>query len=62
MRTMAFPYEDPVDPESVEMDAGRVAGVVDLFQKQQTCGSFPGGQLVVRRYGKMILNRAIGIT
>ena len=56
-----FPYEDPVAPESVNMDAGRLARVVEFFQSQQLSGAFPGGQLVVRRTGKLVLNDAVGI-
>ena len=56
-----FPYEDPVKPESVNMDSGRLARVVELFQSQQLSGAFPGGQLVVRRTGKLVLNEAVGI-
>ena len=35
--------------------------VVGLFKKQQTSGAFPGGQLVLRRAGKLVLNEALGI-
>ncbi len=58
---MTFPYEETVDPESVKVDAGRLARVVDLFQSQQLTGSFPGGQLVFSRNGKLVVNIAIGI-
>lgn len=56
-----FPYEDPVEPESVNMNADRLARVVELFQSQQLSGSFPGGHLVLRRNGKLVLNEALGI-
>jgi CubicO group peptidase (beta-lactamase class C family) len=56
-----FPYEDSVEPESVSIDAGRLARVVELFQNQQRSGAFPGGQLVLRRNGKLILNESIGV-
>ena len=56
-----FPYENSVEPESVNMDAGRLARVVELFNSQQLSGSFPGGQLVLRRNGKLVLSEAIGI-
>lgn len=56
-----FPHEKPVEPESVNMSADRLARVVERFERQQTTGSFPGGQLVLRRYGKPVLNEAIGI-
>lgn len=56
-----FPYEGLVEPESVNMDAGRLARVVARFKNQQLSGSFPGGQLVLRRNGQLVLNEAIGI-
>ncbi len=43
------------------MDADRLAKVVERFRRQQSTGSFPGGQLVLRRNGKPVLNEAIGI-
>lgn len=58
---MIYPYEAPVQPESVKMDAGELARVADIFRNQQRSGSFPGGQLVARRDGSLILNEAIGI-
>ncbi len=56
-----FPYEGLVEPESVDIDSERLARVVALFQNQQRSGLFPGGQLVLRRNGKLVLNGAIGI-
>ncbi len=56
-----FPYENPVKPESVNMNADGIARVVEQFQSQQLSGSFPGGQLVVRRNGKLVLNAVVGI-
>ena len=38
-----------------------LTSVVGLFKKQQTSGAFPGGQLVLRRAGKLVLNEALGI-
>jgi len=58
---MTFPYEKAVDPTSVDMDANRLAKVVERFRHQQTSGEFPGGQMVVRRYGKVALNVAVGL-
>jgi CubicO group peptidase (beta-lactamase class C family) len=55
-----FPYEDPVEPESVNMNADRLARVAELFQSQQLSGSFPGGQLVLRCNGKLVLKEALG--
>lgn len=56
-----FPYEHITDPTSVNMDARKLAGVVEKFRQQHLAGDFPGGQLVVRRKGKLVLNEAVGI-
>lgn len=53
--------ENAVDPEAVGMSGQRLAKVLDLFRKQQASGAFPGGQLVVRRHGQLVLNEAVGI-
>jgi CubicO group peptidase (beta-lactamase class C family) len=58
---MPFPYENPVDPRTVDINPDRLAKVVKHFQRQQTSGAFPGGQLVLRRHGKLVLNEALGI-
>ena len=55
-----FPYEAPVDPASANIDANRLADVVERFRHQQTSGAFPGGQLHVRRNGRVVLNVAVG--
>ena len=57
----SFPYENAVEPASVNMDARRLASVVEKFRQQQSIGEFPGGQLVVRRNGKLVLNETVGI-
>jgi CubicO group peptidase (beta-lactamase class C family) len=57
----AFPYENPVHPETVGIDEDRLARVIRDFKRQQSSGSFPGGQLVLRRAGELIVNEAIGI-
>jgi CubicO group peptidase (beta-lactamase class C family) len=57
----AFPYENPVEPESVGVDGRKLNKVVALFRKQQSEGAFPGGQLVARRKGKLLLNEVCGI-
>ncbi|MGD2252469.1 MAG: serine hydrolase domain-containing protein [Anaerolineales bacterium] len=57
----AFPYESPVAPESLNIDSGRLAKVIRRFRGQQRSGQFPGGQLVLRRNGKLVLNEAIGV-
>jgi len=56
-----YPYGESVVPESVNMDAGRLASVLKRFSNQQQSGGFPGGQLALRRDGKLVLNEAIGI-
>ncbi len=57
---MSYPHDKPVEPESVQVDSGKLAEVVKRFRRQQQKGSFPGGQLALRRYGKVVLDEAIG--
>lgn len=52
---------DLVEPDSVNIDISRLEKVVRLFESQQQNGSFPGGQLVLRRDGKLVRSIAIGI-
>lgn len=61
VNTNTFPYNTTVSPDSVGMDGDRLASVVNLFKKQHSSGAFPGGQLVARRAGKMVVNEALGI-
>jgi CubicO group peptidase (beta-lactamase class C family) len=56
-----FPYENPVEPETVGVDRRKLQEVVALFRRQQSEGAFPGGQLVLRRKGKLLLNEVCGI-
>jgi len=58
---MSFPYEENVEPESVGMSAKKLEKVVNTFKQQHANGGFPGGQLVVRRKGKVVVNEAIGV-
>jgi CubicO group peptidase (beta-lactamase class C family) len=58
---MAFPYEDPVGPETVGIDERQLKKVLERFRRQQASGLFPGGQLALRRKGKLVLNEAYGI-
>ena len=58
---MSFPYESAVDPGSVNINPDKLAKVVERFRRQQLSGSFPGGQLVLRRQGKLVLNEAVGL-
>ena len=57
----SFPYETEMTPEVVNMHPGRLARMLALFEKQQQRGDFPGGQLAVRRNGKVVINRACGL-
>jgi len=56
-----FPYSPLSSPDSVGMDECRLTRVIGLFKRQQSSGAFPGGQLVVRRLGKLIVNESLGI-
>jgi len=58
---MGFPHENPVPPETVNVDGSRLRKVVDRFREQQSSGLFPGGQLVLRRNGRLVLDEACGI-
>jgi CubicO group peptidase (beta-lactamase class C family) len=52
---------DLVEPDLVNIDPSRLEKVVRLFESQQQNGSFPGGQLVLRRDGKLVLSVVNGI-
>jgi len=56
-----FPHEIPVDPPLVGMNAERVLAVIEQFRAQQRSGRFPGGQLAVRRHGKLVVDEAVGL-
>jgi CubicO group peptidase (beta-lactamase class C family) len=43
------------------MNAARAEAAASLFRRQQARGRFPGGQIVVRRRGEVLLERAVGI-
>ncbi len=43
------------------MNPARVANVVDWFRTQHARGVFPGGQLVVRRRGVLVVDEAVGL-
>ncbi|MFC1725954.1 serine hydrolase domain-containing protein [candidate division KSB1 bacterium] len=57
-----FPYEDPATPEKVDIDRNKLEKVVSRFKDQQAAGLFPGGQLVLRRYGKVVTNETCGMS
>lgn len=56
-----FLYENPIDPGSAGIDGRKLEKVVGLFRRQQESGTFPGGQFVLRRGGKQVLNEICGI-
>lgn len=56
-----FPYEPIVDTQVVSMNEQRIKRVIQRFQTACASGIFPGGQLVVRRFGKMVINEACGV-
>jgi len=60
--TNTFPYEDCVNAHDVDMDASRIEKVAEFFVRQCENGAFPGGQLVVRRKGQVVLKLSTGIS
>ncbi len=50
-----------VDAVRAGMDPERVAKVIEKFRRQQAEGVFPGGQLVVRRRGVLVVDEAVGV-
>lgn len=56
-----LPKNELVEPESVNIDSSRLEKVVRLFESQHQNGSFPGGQLVLRRDKQLIISDAVGI-
>jgi len=56
-----FPHDQVVDAPLVGMDADRVAATVEEFERQQRAGGFPGGQIAVRRHGRLVVNAACGL-
>ena len=58
---MTYPYAQAVDPVSVQMNPKKLGKVIALFKKQQSNGAFQGGQMVVRRFGEVVVNEHIGI-
>lgn len=58
---MSRTHQNTVEPESVDMDSKKIERVIKRFRKQQANNRFPGGQLVVRRKGKLVIDLAIGL-
>ncbi len=57
----SFPYDEVVSPEEVNMSSKGIKKVINAFTKQQASGRFPGGQLVIRREGKAVVNFSCGV-
>lgn len=55
-----YPYDAVEDAADVNMDAEGVHKVAASFLRQQAQGAFPGGQLVARRGGKVVLKLSCG--
>ena len=53
-------YENPVKSTSVGMDRQKLEDARSEFRKQHQRGDFPGGQLVLRRGGEVVLNEVCG--
>lgn len=56
-----YPYENEVAPAEVGINKNKLDRAVSLFENQHARGAFPGGQMVVRRNGKVVVNKAIGV-
>lgn len=56
----AVPPEPLVPPESLGVDPRLLARAVKRFRAQQQAGLFPGGQIAVRRHGKLLLDETVG--
>jgi CubicO group peptidase (beta-lactamase class C family) len=52
---------EQIEIDGAGMDPAGVAKVVERFRQQQAEGVFPGGQLVVRRRGRLVIDEAVGI-
>ena len=50
------------NPEAVGMSPQNVSRIVKCFLRQHAKGAFPGGQLVLRREGKVVINEALGVS
>lgn len=44
----------------VGLDPRMLGQAIETFRAQQAAGAFPGGQFVVRRFGKPIISEALG--
>jgi CubicO group peptidase (beta-lactamase class C family) len=57
----SFPHEAAADPALVGLDITALEKVRDLFLEQNARGMYPGGQLVIRRHGHVVLDVAVGM-
>ena len=55
-----YPYEQPVAPESVNISPKKIKKIISRFRGHIKSGKTLGGQLVVRRHGKVVINLAEG--
>lgn len=55
-----FPHDGPPDPVAAGLDPAVLDRAIGLFNTQQARGDFPGGQLVVRRRGRLAADVAVG--
>ncbi len=56
-----YPYDGPPDPEAAGLDPARLSRAVRMFAAQQARGAFPGGQIAVRRNGRLAADVAVGL-
>jgi len=57
----SYPYEKITSPEEVNMVSARLEKISRIFFQQQQKGLFPGGQIVIRRYNKPVMNLSCGV-
>ena len=61
MTASQFPHDGPPEPAAAGIDPALLAQAIGLFTAQQTRGDFPGGQLAVRRRGRLAADVAVGL-
>jgi CubicO group peptidase (beta-lactamase class C family) len=59
--TSELPHDGPPDPEAAGLDPMRLMRAIELFSAQLARGDFPGGQLAVRRGGRLAADVAVGL-
>ena len=58
---MNFPYEKPVNAAQVNIASTPLLNIATRFEALHALGVIPGGQLVIRRHGQVVLNHVIGV-